>query len=100
MARVDVRTDVQAPDEIIINLVREDFLDTSNIFRIFFEISLAIGGAILGCVISMLNDNKPVPLIIWLFLSVMIIGCVAFLYFSINHYNLAKCQTHKPIENK
>jgi hypothetical protein len=95
MAKVDVKTEVQAPDEIRINLVREDFLDTSNIFRIFFEIALAIAGTILGSVISILSNNSKVLFIIWFFLFLMIIACIAFLVLSIRHYNLAKCQTAK-----
>ena len=33
MAKMDVKTEVQGPDEITINLVREDYLETSNVFR-------------------------------------------------------------------
>jgi hypothetical protein len=95
MAKVDVKTEVQAPDEIRINLVREDFLDTSNIFRIFFEITLAIAGTVLGCVISILSNNNKVPFMTWFFLILMILACIAFLVLSIRHYNLAKCQTTK-----
>jgi hypothetical protein len=31
MASINVKTDVQGPDEIIINLVREDYLETSAV---------------------------------------------------------------------
>ena len=98
MAKVDVKTEVQAPDQITIYLVREDFLDTSNTFRIFFEIGLAIAGALLGSVISVLSDSKPVPYITWFFLIIMILLCIAFLALSINHYKRAKCQANKALE--
>ncbi len=93
MARINVKTEVQAPDEIVINLVREDFLDTSNTFRIFFEISLAITSAILGGIISLINDNKDVPFMNWFFFGSMSIGSIAFLIISIRHYNKAKKQS-------
>ena len=37
MAKINVRTEVQGPDEIKINLVREDYLETSNTYRIFLK---------------------------------------------------------------
>jgi len=89
---MDVKTEVQGPDEITINLVREDYLETSNVFRIFFEICLALTGAILGNVISMLNDKKDIPAMNWIFLIVMIIGCISFLLLSIQNYGKARCQ--------
>jgi len=93
MAKIDIKTQVEGPDEIRINLVREDYLDTSNTFRIVFEICLAIGGTILGCIISLINENKTVPTLDWLFLAVMLIGCFAFLILSANSFKKAKSQT-------
>ncbi|MFC0877848.1 hypothetical protein ACE01N_14715 [Saccharicrinis sp. FJH2] len=92
MASVDIKTDIQVPDEIKINLIREDYLDTSNIFRIVFEICLAIAGTILGSIISILNSKGSVPFMDWFFLIVMIIGCISFLTLSIKHYNNSKCK--------
>jgi len=93
MARINVKTEVNGPEEITINLVREDHLDTSNTFRIFFEICLAISGAILGSIISLLSENKEIPKLNILFLIIMIFGSIAFLYLSIKNYNKAKCKT-------
>lgn len=95
MAKMNVKTEVQGPDEIKINLVREDYLDTSNTFRIFFEICLAITGTILGSIISALNDGKNVPVMTWFFLIIMIIGCIAFLYMTTENYKKAKCQSNE-----
>jgi hypothetical protein len=93
MASMNVKTDVQGPDAITINLVREDYLETSNTFRIFFEICLAITGAILGSIIS-LNDQKSVSFINWFFLIIMIGGCISFLVLTSKHYKKAKCQSN------
>jgi hypothetical protein len=93
MAKIDVKTQVEGPDEIKITLVRQDYLETSNTFRIFFEICLAIGAAILGDIIALLNDGKNVPILNWLFFSLMIIGCIAFLVLSAANYKKAKSQT-------
>ena len=93
MARIDIKTEVQGPDEIRINLVREDYLETSNTFRIFFEICLAISCAVFGSLLSFLNDSKEVPLLNWIFLIVMIIGSSSFLILSIKNYKKARSQT-------
>lgn len=92
MAKLNVKTEVEGPDEIRINLVREDYLETSNTYRIFFEICLAITGAILGNVISLVNDDKTVPTLNWIFLTVMISGCLAFLVLTGKNYKKAKSQ--------
>jgi hypothetical protein len=94
MAKLNVKTEVEGPDEIKINLVREDYLETSNTYRIFFEICLAITGAILGNVISIVNESKTVPTINWIFLTVMICGCIAFLLMTGKNYKKAKSQVN------
>lgn len=93
MAKIDIKTQVEGPDEIRINLVREDYLDTSNTFRIFFEICLGIAGTILGCIISLVNEGKTVPILDWLFLALMSIGCVAFLVLTAKNFKKAKSQS-------
>jgi hypothetical protein len=94
MAKMDVKTEVQGPDEITINLVREDFLITSNTYRIFFEICLAIAGAFLGSNISLLSEEKSVPVLNWLIFVVMAALCVAFLGLTVSNYKKAKCKTN------
>jgi len=93
MAKIDIKTQVEGPDEIKINLVREDYLDISNTFRICFEICLAIGAAILGDIIALLNDKKDVPLLIWLFFLLMVIACISFLVLTAKNIKKAKSQT-------
>jgi hypothetical protein len=94
MAKIDVNTQVEGPDEIKINLVREDYLETSNTFRIIFEICLAIAGTILGSIISLINENKPVPVLDWIFFGLMAIGCIAFLILAASNYKKAKSRTN------
>ena len=89
MAKIDINTNVQAPDEIRINLVREDYLETSNNYRLFFEVCLAITGATTGNLISF-DKVADVPVINWIFLAVMILGCIAFLTMYIRNYKKAK----------
>ena len=43
----DIKTTVTVPDEISIALIRADYYQVSNIFRIFFEVFLACSSAIL-----------------------------------------------------
>ena len=93
MAKIDVKTQVDGPDEIRITLVREDYLETSNTFRIVFEVCLAIAATILGSIISLANEGKPIPTIDWLFLGLTVIGAVAFLILTAKHYRKAKSQT-------
>lgn len=92
MAKINVKTEVQGPDEIKINLVREDYLETSNTYRIFFEICLGIAGTILGCIISLINEGKDVPLLNWIFFGIMVIGCIAFLVMTNKNFKKAKSQ--------
>lgn len=90
MARINIPTKITAPDEIIVNLIREDLLDTSHTFRIFFEICLAITGAIFGCIISSFNGGPSVGMVTWIFFIVMIIGSSAFLYLTTSSFKKAK----------
>lgn len=92
MAELNVKTAVEGPDEIKINLVREDYLETSNTYRIFFEICLAIGATIMGNIIGLVNEEKEVPILNWLFFAIMVIGCFAFLYMTTKNYKKAKSQ--------
>lgn len=93
MAKIDIKTQVDGPDEIRINLVREDYLETSNTFRICFEVCLALTGTILGSIISSVNDGKDIPILNWIFLGLIIIGCIAFLILTTKNYKKAKSQT-------
>ena len=39
--QVNIPSTVDLPESIQIKLVREDFFDVSNIFRVFFEVAFA-----------------------------------------------------------
>lgn len=92
MAELNVKTAVEGPDEIKINLVREDYLQTSNTYRIFFEVCLAVTATIFGNIIGLINDDKEVPTLNWIFFGLMALGCIAFLYMTSINYRKAKSQ--------
>jgi len=96
---MNIKTEVQGPDEIRINLIREDYLDTSHTFRIFFEVCLAVAGTVLGNIISLLNDKKELTFINWLFLLIMISGCIAFLVMTSKNYKKSKVSTEQRLIN-
>lgn len=55
MAKINVNTNVTAPAEINIPLVRADYADTSNVFRIFFEIFMSFFFCLLGFILGQSN---------------------------------------------
>jgi len=52
MTKISIPTKIDIPDNIEVRLIREDTLETSNIFRIMFEISLALFGGVFGFFLS------------------------------------------------
>lgn len=90
-----VTVEVETPDKIKINLVREDYIETSNIYRTFFEIFLLIFGAILGGIISLLNENKKIPGLNWFFLVLMAILAVSFYILSTRIHKKARIPISK-----
>ena len=105
MASIDnIKTNIEGPDEIVVNLVREDHLTTSGVFRVGFEISLSLASAILGAILSMLTASPTPPAqtqqsskllisILWIFLFIAIFACLAFLYYSHRYFKMAKSKT-------
>ena len=75
MAKIDVKAVVTAPSEITIPLVRADHHQTSNVFRVAFEVFLALFGGLMGHVLSI---DKP-EVIHFLFLGVCGFAAVIFL---------------------
>ena len=69
MTKIDVKANISAPSEINIPLVRGDHQEMSNIFRIFFEVSLACFSGTLGAVLTM----PQTPTFYWVVLSIF--GC-------------------------
>ncbi len=78
MATFNVKTSVTAPAEITIPLVRADQAETSNIFRIVFEVFLSLFSTMLGYVLAL---EKPSNFH-WVILAGCLIFCVVFLCIS------------------
>ena len=79
MARIDVKTNVSAPSEINIPLIRADHASTSNVFRVFFEVFLSLFSTMLGYVLGLANRQ----LIHWVFLAVCGLSALAFLLLNV-----------------
>jgi hypothetical protein len=94
MAKVEIPTNFQIPDEISITFVREDFLETSNNYRIFFEICIGITFAFLGAMVELSSDNKPIPFLDKLCLVLFGAGGVTFFLLTRSNYKKAKAGTH------
>ncbi|MDX6528434.1 MAG: hypothetical protein QOH41_724 [Blastocatellia bacterium] len=78
MPTVDTQLSLSAPSEIRVSLVRADYLATSNIFRVVFEMFLTISSAIFGVALS-----SAVTKIHWVFLAVTTFSTFLFLGLSI-----------------
>lgn len=87
MARIDIKTKISAPDEIEIPLVRADYKETSNIFRLFFEIFLSLFSAFIGVVCSIDKVTK----LHYLLLFISFIFGLSFLILSIKYSGKSKC---------
>ena len=74
--RVSIDTRVLAPARLEIPLTRADWVSHSSIFRLCFDVSLALSMMLLG---SSLNTCVPVPLIHWIFFLVCAIAAACFL---------------------
>ena len=86
MAKIDVKATVSAPSEINIPLVRADYHATSNIFRVFFEVFLAISSATLGAIQTM---SEPLT-IYWVGLGIFAVSGVIFLVCSLHFSKSSK----------
>lgn len=79
MADLDIKTRVTGPDVIDVELVRSDYIDTSNIFRVFFEIFLSLTSALSGVILSVVKRTT----IHWVFFAVVGISMFSFLILSV-----------------
>ncbi|MBU2529050.1 hypothetical protein KKF70_06680 [bacterium] len=86
MAKINIKTTVTAPDEINVQLVRADYLEISNIFRLCFEICLALTATLIGVVLSVLK----ITMLHKLFLGFVSVGTLFFLGLTIHFYCKAK----------
>lgn len=74
MAKIDIKANVIAPAEINVALVRADRASVSNIFRLFFEVFLALGSTIVGVVITTPSPTRFMLIV----LGVSVILTIAF----------------------
>lgn len=81
MAKIDVRAIVTAPAEVTVPLIRADYAETANIFRVFFEIFLSIFASLLGYVLA-LSCRTAID---WIFLLVTGSAAIAFAVISFNY---------------
>lgn len=79
MARLDVKATITAPNEIQIPLVRADQLQTSNVFRVAFEVCLAVTASLLGVMLSV----ATITTLHWAFFSFAGLLSIVFLVLSI-----------------
>lgn len=79
MARLDVKATITAPDEIQIPLVRADQLHTSNVFRVAFEVCLAVSASLFGVILSV----TTITALHWAFFSFSGILSIVFLVLSV-----------------
>jgi hypothetical protein len=75
LAQIDIETRITAPTQITVPLVRADHHETANIFRVAFELFLAVTSALLGHVLAL----QEVARIHWVFLAVCALATIGFL---------------------
>ena len=78
MAKIEVKANVTAPNEINIPLVRGDQHEVSGIFRVCFEVALSIFSTLFGYTLSLATLER----IHWIGLAISLAAVVAFLYLS------------------
>lgn len=75
MASINVNANISAPSEITIPLVRADYHETSNVFRVFFEIFMSLFSGLLGYILS-LTTPQPIH---YVSLTITGLGAISFL---------------------
>ena len=86
MADLYIETRVIAPDTITITLVRSDYIAISNIFRVCFEVFLALSSAAVGVVLSV----PQISMMHWAFLGTVSVSALSFLIIYFLHSRKAK----------
>lgn len=84
--KVPIPSTVELPESIQIKLVREDMFDVSNIFRILFEVSITLFGAMFGAYVSSVNFEK----LHWLLFFILLVFSIVFLILWVRYYRKAK----------
>lgn len=83
MGNIKLNTKVVLPDDMSIPLIRGDHAEVRNIFRIFFEVSLAFTGTMFGVLLSL--EKEKITLIHWFFFITTFISTLVNLFLSFNY---------------
>jgi len=78
VANIEIKTNITAPTNITVPLVRADYLAMSNVFRIIFEIFLALTASLFGSIFTL---DSPAA-IHWAFFAVTGTSTIVFLVLS------------------
>ena len=78
MEIIDTKVSLSAPTEINVTLVRADYSSTSNVFRIMFELFIAISSALMS-----VNLSIAVTKLHWIFFAVTSFSSALFLGLSL-----------------
>lgn len=92
MTKISIPTKIDIPDNIEVRLVKEETLETSNIFRILFEISLALFGGVFG---FFLSSTEYAFLHFFLF-ALLLLSCVTFLILTNRYIKKSKVKELSP----
>ena len=76
MTKFNVPTKVIVPEELEIQLVRADHAEVSNVFRIQFEVSLALASMFGGALIAEENPTRLHYVCTFIFVVATIVLCV------------------------
>ena len=88
MPNLKVNTTITAPENIDIEFVRADVMQTSATFRYFFEIFLSLTSTLIGYALSL----TTVTALHWTFLAVCVMSMCTFLKLSLVKKQQAKVQ--------
>lgn len=83
MAKIDVKANVIAPAEVNVTLIRADRASVANIFRLFFEILLALTSTLVGTVLS---DPHPAVFKI----VALVIGVILTIAFAVISFTFSR----------
>lgn len=75
MPTINVDAVVVAPPTVTVELVRADALGTENVFRVCFEVFLALASGTYGAI---LTATPPIPGLLWVLLAVTGVPSVGF----------------------
>jgi|WetSurMetagenome_2_1015567.scaffolds.fasta_scaffold00003_4 hypothetical protein len=92
MTKISIPTKIDIPDNIEVRLIREDTLETSNIFRIMFEITLALFGGVFGFFLT----NKEFSFIHYFLFFLLLISCAVFLILTNRYLKKSKVKELSP----